>query len=215
MKTVRFYFTAAVAMGLIVSTMAASSLADDKHGHDDDKHDHGAMKSEKKIAEALKSLPGTEAKQAAAQRFCPLMERHRLGAMGAPLKVTLNGQSVFVCCKGCVKDAQKAPKETLAKVKKLTRASATLAKLPANARAAAEEQKYCAVMNTSLLGAMGAPIKVELNGKSVLLCCKGCVKKAKADPAGTLAAVASLKKAGSHGEHGHGDHKHGDHKHEK
>ena len=36
--------------------------------------------------------------------------------MGVPVKITLRGQPVFLCCKGCVGAAKKAPEETLKKV---------------------------------------------------------------------------------------------------
>ena len=36
------------------------------------------------------------------------------------------------------------------------------------------------------LGAMGVPVKITLRGKTVFVCCKGCVGKAKRDPDGTL-----------------------------
>ena len=40
---------------------------------------------------------------------------------------------------------------------------------------------------------MGPPIKIELKGQPVYLCCKGCQKRAEADPDKTLATVAALK----------------------
>ena len=58
---------------------------------------------------------------------------------------------------------------------------------------------------------MGAPIKLELDGKPVYLCCSGCTKKAQADPAATLAKVEELKQAGMKQDHDHADHDH-DHK---
>jgi len=203
-----------LATGLLLTGLAVgSAVADDGPGHKKDaKHDHDQMKVEKKIADALKKLSSADQKLATAQRFCPMMAYSRLGADGAPLRLTLAGKPVFVCCKGCVKGAEKGGKDTLAKAAKLTKASAVLAKLPAKDRAAAEAQKYCAIMKGSFLGAMGAPIKLDLNGKPAFVCCKGCTAKAKANPATTLAQVEKLKKAGEHGGH-HGDHDHGDHKH--
>jgi len=202
----------ALALGLIFSGLGISSAA--AHGDDGD-----AAKTEKEISKMLATLSTADHKQAVAQRFCPIMEYSRLGADGAPQKVMVDGKPVFVCCEGCVEDAVAGGKATLTKVTKLTKASASLAKLSAKDRAAAEAQKYCAIANKNFLGSMGAPIKLELEGKSVYVCCKGCVAKAKADPAGTLAKAEALKKAGApHGEHAHGgsDHKdggHSDHKH--
>lgn len=203
------------ALGLMVSAMAVSAVADDKHekhgdGHGD--HDHAAMQAEKNISDALKSMPPGDLKQALAQRFCPIMERSRLGAMGTPIKVMVEGKPLFVCCKGCSAKAQTHGKHTLAKVRKLTRASAALAKLPAKDRVAAECQKYCAIAEKNLLGSMGAPIELTLNGKPVLLCCKGCVAKANAAPDATLAKVAALHREHEHAEHMREDHKHGQHR---
>ncbi|QDU69155.1 hypothetical protein [Engelhardtia mirabilis] len=39
------------------------------------------------------------------------------------------------------------------------------------------------------LGSMGEPIVLELDGRAVQLCCRGCVGPANADPAGTAAKV--------------------------
>ncbi len=71
--------------------------------------------------------------------------------------------------------------------------AAALAKLSAEDRNAADAQKYCAVMNTNLLGSMGMPLKLEIKGESVFLCCSGCQSKALDNPDETLAAVAKLK----------------------
>jgi len=187
-------------------------------GHDADGHDHDAMKSEKEISKTLATLSEEDRKQAVAQRFCPMMEYTRLGSDGAPQKVMIGGTPVFVCCEGCIEHAEEDGKATLAIVSKLTKASANMKKMAAKDRSAAEAQKYCAIANKSFLGSMGAPIKLELEGKPVFLCCKGCVKKANADPAAALAKAAALRKAGEkdghghHDEHSHGKHKHGDKK---
>jgi YHS domain-containing protein len=60
-------------------------------------------------------------------------------------------------------------------------------------RSLVDSQKYCAIMTDSLLGSMGAPLKVEVNGEPVFLCCKGCKAKALRDPEATLATVAKLR----------------------
>ncbi|MEO8268348.1 MAG: hypothetical protein ABI557_01435 [Aureliella sp.] len=69
-----------------------------------------------------------------------------------------------------------------------------LAGLNADDRELAGAQKFCAVMTDSLLGSMGTPIKIDVKGQSVFLCCKGCKTKAMNDPDSTLANVAKLKK---------------------
>jgi uncharacterized lipoprotein len=70
---------------------------------------------------------------------------------------------------------------------------ANLAQLPPEDRKLAEDQKYCAVEDENRLGSMGKPYKVMVNEQPVFLCCKGCRKKALADPDRTLARVQELK----------------------
>lgn len=101
---------------------------------------------------------------------------------------------------GCgqpTKPAAKAPEEEPAvkeeKPEKTDKIAAALAKLSPEDRKLAEEQKYCALENKSLLGTMGPPVKIELEGQTVFLCCKGCEKGAKANPEETLAKVEKLK----------------------
>jgi hypothetical protein len=52
---------------------------------------------------------------------------------------------------------------------------------------------YCAVQDRIKLGAMGAPVKIMLNGKPVFLCCSACKKRAESNPEGALAKVKELK----------------------
>jgi hypothetical protein len=73
------------------------------------------------------------------------------------------------------------------------RTAASLAKLDPEDRKAAEGQKFCAVQEGIRLGAMGPPVKVEIKGQPVFLCCKGCVEKAQKDPDQTLAQVEKLR----------------------
>jgi len=195
MTIARPRFLLAVALGLIVGGLStALALAEDKSEHN----------SEKEISEVLATLPAADRKLAVAQRFCPIMQYSRLGADGVPQKIMVDGTSIFVCCEGCIDAAKEGGKKTLATVKKLIKASANLAKLPAKERAEAEAQKYCVIANKNLLGLMGAPIRLELDGKPVYVCCKGCVKKAKADPAAALAKAEALREAGEG--HDHDDH---------
>ncbi|MFO1003769.1 MAG: hypothetical protein U0936_25845 [Planctomycetaceae bacterium] len=211
MMTLRTHLMLSTALGMVAClSLAATVVADDKLGNADAKHhEHDAAKMEKEIAESLAELSAADRKLAQGQRFCTMMEYSRLGAMGTPVKVMVDGKPVFVCCESCVEEAVKGGDDTLAKAKALTESSAVLAKLSKEDRAAAEAQKYCAIQTKGLLGSMGAPIKLDLNGTPVFLCCKGCTGKAKANPKATLAKVEELKKAGEHDEHG--DHEHGDH----
>lgn len=63
-----------------------------------------------------------------------------------------------------------------------------LAKLSEQDRAIAEKQRICPVAN-SLLGAMGPPIKVEVSGTSVFICCEGCRESLTNNPQKYLAIL--------------------------
>ena len=57
-----------------------------------------------------------------------------------------------------------------------------LAKLSPADRAAAERQKTCPVID-ELLGSMGTPIKLNVQGREVFICCEGCEEDLRNDPA--------------------------------
>jgi hypothetical protein len=78
-----------------------------------------AQDTEAKIRAALDRLSPEDRKVAEAQRYCAVEPEHRLGSMSTPVKVMLNGQPVFLCCKSCVKDAEEHPDQTLAKAREL------------------------------------------------------------------------------------------------
>ena len=114
--------------------------------------------------------------------------------MGKPVKLTIEDETVFVCCKSCEKTALKDPKKTLARVEEFKIQSALNHLDPAD-RKLAEQQKYCAVSPESRLGSMDVPVKVILKDQPVFLCCKGCEKSARKNPDKTLASVKELKAA--------------------
>ena len=74
---------------------------------------------EAKVSSVLGKLSPEDRQLAESQRFCAVMNHQRLGGMGAPLKLDIKGQPVFLCCKGCRAKALKKPDETLAKVAEL------------------------------------------------------------------------------------------------
>ena len=74
---------------------------------------------EAEIKEELAKLSPEDRKLAEAQEYCAIESDNRLGVMGVPYKIMIKDQPVFLCCKGCAKDAQKDPDKTLAKVKEL------------------------------------------------------------------------------------------------
>ncbi len=74
---------------------------------------------EQAVAENLAKLAPDDREAAQAQRFCAAQEGVRLGSMGVPVKVTVKGQAVYLCCEGCEDKAKADPDQTLEKVKKL------------------------------------------------------------------------------------------------
>lgn len=167
---------------------------------------------------ALSKLSTPDRALAERQRLCPVLA-NRLGSMGTPVKVVLQGQPVFLCCKGCEAEAREHADRTVQKTRALSSGSATtalgtatgadrtaagasakeerikssLAKLGPEDRALAEAQKYCPVLPANRLGSMGAPVKLVLNGRPVFLCCEGCEEEARASAERTLRAVEQLK----------------------
>lgn len=71
--------------------------------------------------------------------------------------------------------------------------AAGLAKLPEADKKAAEAQKFCAIQDSIRLGSMGAPVKVNVEGKDVYLCCEGCRTNALKDPTKTLKTAEANK----------------------
>ncbi|CAN5468094.1 hypothetical protein BH11PLA2_BH11PLA2_20950 [soil metagenome] len=67
------------------------------------------------------------------------------------------------------------------------------AKLSPDDRALVEAQEWCVINTDERLGSMGTPLKLDIKGQPVFVCCKGCRKKAEADPDKTLAKVEELK----------------------
>jgi hypothetical protein len=63
----------------------------------------------------IEQLPEADRKLAIAQRICPVTGA-ALGSMGVPVKITLRGQTVFLCCKGCMGKAKRSPDEMLKKL---------------------------------------------------------------------------------------------------
>jgi hypothetical protein len=68
------------------------------------------------LAEIAK-LPADDQTLAKQQVLCPVT-MEPLGSMGKPLKVSVNGDSVFVCCKGCVKTVERNGAEMLEQVRR-------------------------------------------------------------------------------------------------
>ncbi len=158
--------------------------------------------TDQKLELTLAKLSPEDRKLAASQKFCPVLSDSRLGSMGVPIKIMVNNQPVFFCCNACSKQAANEADATLKKVadlragKKAERAKTeksstasklspkqekiakALAKLSVADRAAAEKQKFCALLPKSELGSMGRPIKLVRDGQPIFLCCESCLDSA-------------------------------------
>jgi Cu(I)/Ag(I) efflux system membrane fusion protein len=74
---------------------------------------------------AVAKLSPEDRTRARAQQFCPILPDRRLGSMGTPVKVLIQGQPVFLCCEACENEAKAKPDQTLAKIRELTTKSKT------------------------------------------------------------------------------------------
>ena len=75
------------------------------------------MGTDADIRASLAQLSPEDQQLAEQQKYCPMMEGVRLGEMGRPYKVTVQGVSMFVCCKSCVRAAQNEPDRALANIR--------------------------------------------------------------------------------------------------
>ncbi|MGO9113200.1 MAG: efflux RND transporter periplasmic adaptor subunit [Thermoguttaceae bacterium] len=65
----------------------------------------------------IEQLPQEDWQAAKAQGICPVTET-ALGSMGVPVKITLRGKTVFLCCKSCIGKAKRDPEGILKKLEK-------------------------------------------------------------------------------------------------
>jgi YHS domain-containing protein len=108
-----------------------------------------------------------------AQKICPVMGRD-LTKVASPLKATVGGQTVFLCCKACFKGTvQKKHWD----------------QIQANLAAA---QGKCPVFNKPL---PKNPRHVVVKGRKVFVCCPPCIRKVQAEPDKYLAIVDKLLEA--------------------
>jgi multidrug efflux pump subunit AcrA (membrane-fusion protein) len=98
--------------------VSAGTQAGDRHLATTAARPSLARDEEDKVQAALARL-GTEDRQLAGEQgYCPVLGT-RLGAMGLPVKLLLQEQVIFLCCKACVTQAQRNPQAALAKVAEL------------------------------------------------------------------------------------------------
>lgn len=87
----------------------------DKDESTEKKADAQVKLSSEEVAE-IEKLPAADKSLALKQIVCPVSEEP-LGSMGTPVKVTAEGKTFFLCCKGCTKEVTNHPKDVVAKLK--------------------------------------------------------------------------------------------------
>ena len=102
---------AAIGCGPKPDQGSAVPPVDEHAGPGYDESDMEKMKVE------LAKLSPEDAASAEKQHFCPVSDE-MLGTMGAPKKVDVMGQQVWICCDGCRDKLLKSPDQYLAKLKK-------------------------------------------------------------------------------------------------
>lgn len=86
------------------------------HDHEDHaKHGEAGMTDMEKLKVELAKLSPEDAASAEKQHICPV-SGEMLGTMGAPEKVDVNGQQVWICCAGCKDSLLESPEKYLAKL---------------------------------------------------------------------------------------------------
>lgn len=107
--------------GCAPSENAADPAPNGEHGdHDHSDHDHGDDQSDAaqaKIEKNLAQLSDEDRAAAEKQKTCPITNS-LLGAMGKPIKLDIEGQTVFICCPGCKEPLLKEPGKYLANLNK-------------------------------------------------------------------------------------------------
>ncbi len=150
----------------------------------------------------VKLTPLTEADWPgiAMQQVCPVTGG-RLGSMGAPVKVLLNEQPLYLCCEGCVVKVRESAQAYVPRTppprpdqpRHLPLApTVEAAPLTQADRPGIERQQVCPVTGAHL-GSMGDPIKLTINGQAVYLCCAGCVSKVQRNPDAYLAQTTPVR----------------------
>ncbi len=99
---------------VVIGCGSQTPSAQTQHGTAEHSHDGDDQERE----ESLAKLSPEDRALAEAQGYCAVTSEP-LGSMGPPLKLVVNDQAVFICCKGCESGAKSDPDKTLAKVAEL------------------------------------------------------------------------------------------------
>lgn len=116
-------------------------------------------------------------------KTCPVSDE-KLGSMGDAYVHTYKGREIKFCCSGCLKDFNADPAKF---IKKIDIAEAKAAGLKPYIL------DVCPVSDEKL-GEMGEPVVLTHKGRQIKLCCDGCQKDFKADPAKFIAKIEAAEK---------------------
>ncbi len=130
----------------------------------------GQVASGQEAAQPDKEQIARDQLRVAVQEMCPV-SGNKLGAHGAPIKVQIGQETVFLCCKGCLQGKVDAKH---------------WATIHANVATA---QAKCPVMDKAL--PKNAKWTIA-EGQIVYICCPPCAKKITADPKTCLQKVDEL-----------------------
>lgn len=90
--------------------------ADSAEPAENEENEEDDLSNIENIKVELAKLSLEDAASAEKQHICPV-SGDMLGAMGAPIKVDVDGQQVWICCEGCREPLLENPSEYLAKLK--------------------------------------------------------------------------------------------------
>ncbi|MCA9561792.1 MAG: hypothetical protein KC583_24770 [Myxococcales bacterium] len=107
----------------------------------------------------------------AVQEICPVSGQ-KLGAHGAPLKVKIGEEHLFVCCQGCLQGKSVNPQHWATIHANLARA-----------------QRICPIMKKTL---PENPKWTVVEGQIVYVCCPPCTEKIAAEPQKFLQEIDNL-----------------------
>ncbi|HEV3439062.1 MAG TPA: hypothetical protein VG122_16970 [Gemmata sp.] len=113
--TVRHWFTGVVIAGSVAFAGCGGDSSTPTPKPTSAEHagaEHAGTTTPAGPAAQLAKLPAADKALAEAQKVCPI-SGEPLGSMGVPPKLSLNGETVFLCCNGCAKDAKADPDKTL------------------------------------------------------------------------------------------------------
>jgi len=105
------------------------------------------------------------------------------GDMGEPITFTYEHQEIKLCCKACEKEFRKNAAKYMAKIEE----------------AAKKLKPYAldtCVVTGEKFGGMGEPYVFVYQGREIKLCCKGCLKEFKKDPAKYIKQIEAAERKG-------------------